>query len=151
MATINLPVFSGLCASCKDAQTAAPEEIPTKQPLQFWPSGGRFAWRLPISRARFRRRFVRLEFEDKSRADPLDLCAPFSLPESTADSSGSTAMICTDGLRDFKDLATPVIGAACANTCHQHIHLPSVSRQISSAVVVRWISGLAGFSNCWGM
>ena len=28
---------------------------------------------------------------------------------------------------------------------------PSVSRQISSAVVRRWISGLAGFLNCWGM
>ena len=29
--------------------------------------------------------------------------------------------------------------------------LPSVSFQISSAVVLRWISGLAGFSNCCGM
>ena len=29
--------------------------------------------------------------------------------------------------------------------------MPSVSRQISSAVVWRWISGLAGFSNCCGM
>ena len=29
--------------------------------------------------------------------------------------------------------------------------MPSVSRQISSAVVRRWISGLAGFLNCWGM
>ena len=28
---------------------------------------------------------------------------------------------------------------------------PSVSFQISSAVVRRWMSGLAGFSNCWGM
>uniref|UniRef100_A0A6J7PYV1 Unannotated protein n=1 Tax=freshwater metagenome TaxID=449393 RepID=A0A6J7PYV1_9ZZZZ len=28
---------------------------------------------------------------------------------------------------------------------------PSVSRQISSAVVARWIAGFAGFSNCWGM
>ena len=29
--------------------------------------------------------------------------------------------------------------------------LPSVSRQISSAVVLRWISGLAGLLNCCGM
>ena len=29
--------------------------------------------------------------------------------------------------------------------------MPSVSCQISSAVVLRWISGLAGFSNCCGM
>ena len=29
--------------------------------------------------------------------------------------------------------------------------VPSVSRQSSSAVVVAWISGLAGFSNCCGM
>ena len=29
--------------------------------------------------------------------------------------------------------------------------MPSVSRQISSAVVLRWISGLAGFLNCCGM
>ena len=28
---------------------------------------------------------------------------------------------------------------------------PSVSSQISSAVVARWIAGLAGFLNCWGM
>ncbi len=27
---------------------------------------------------------------------------------------------------------------------------PSVSAQISSAVVSRWASGLAGFWNCWG-
>jgi hypothetical protein len=28
---------------------------------------------------------------------------------------------------------------------------PSVSAQISSAVVLRWMAGLAGFSNCCGM
>ena len=28
---------------------------------------------------------------------------------------------------------------------------PSVSAQISSAVVRTWMAGLAGFSNCWGM
>jgi len=28
---------------------------------------------------------------------------------------------------------------------------PSVSRQTSSAVVLRWIYGLAGFLNCCGM
>ncbi len=29
--------------------------------------------------------------------------------------------------------------------------LPSVWLHTSSAVVARWIAGLAGFSNCWGM
>ena len=35
--------------------------------------------------------------------------------------------------------------ATMASSC------PPVSRQISSAVVRRWIAGLAGFSNCWSM
>jgi hypothetical protein len=29
--------------------------------------------------------------------------------------------------------------------------LPSVSRQISGPVVSKWMRGLAGFSNCWGI
>ena len=28
---------------------------------------------------------------------------------------------------------------------------PAVSFQISSAVVARWMAGLAAFSNCWGI
>ena len=49
------------------------------------------------------------------------------------------------------DLADAGDGAAGADAGTRMSTLPSVSFQISSAVVWRWISGLAGFSNCCGM
>ena len=47
--------------------------------------------------------------------------------------------------------ATPVIVPPVPTPATRMSTLPSVSFQISSAVVLRWISGLAGLLNCWGM
>ena len=66
-------------------------------------------------------------------------------------SSGSTATILSDGLRGFSTWPTPVIVPPVPTPETKMSISPSVSFQISSAVVRRWISGLAGFSNCCGM
>ena len=55
------------------------------------------------------------------------------------------------GLRAFKTWPTPVIVPPVPTPETTMSTPPSVSFQISSAVVRRWISGLAGFSNCCGM
>ena len=60
-------------------------------------------------------------------------------------------LILTPGLRAFNTSPTPVIVPPVPTPETKMSTAPSVSRQISSAVVVRWISGLAGFSNCCGM
>ncbi len=46
---------------------------------------------------------------------------------------------------------TPVIVPPVPTPATKAPTSPSVSRQISSAVVRRWISGLAGLENCCGM
>jgi hypothetical protein len=55
------------------------------------------------------------------------------------------------GLRGLMTSATPVMVPPVPTPATRMSTLPSVSCQISSAVVLRWISGLAGFSNCCGM
>ena len=56
-----------------------------------------------------------------------------------------------DGLRALMASATPVMVPPVPTPATTMSTWPSVSFQISSAVVRRWISGLAGFLNCWGM
>ena len=80
---------------------------------------------------------------------PWILCGPGLPPESTGESAGSTAMALNDGLRALSTSATPVIVPPVPTPATRMSTSPSVSRQISSAVVLRWISGLAGLSNCW--
>jgi hypothetical protein len=70
---------------------------------------------------------------------------------STGELTGSTATTCTLGLRALSTSPQPVIVPPVPTLETRMSTPPSVSRQISSAVVVRWISGLAGFLNCWGM
>jgi hypothetical protein len=55
------------------------------------------------------------------------------------------------GLPGLQHLADAGDRAAGADAGDEDVDLSVVSFQISSAVVWRWISGLAGFSNCWGM
>ena len=88
---------------------------------------------------------------DEAGADPLDLVRPGLPPESTGLSAGSTATMRTPGLRAFSTWPTPVIVPPVPTPETKTSISPSVSFQISSAVVRRWISGLAGFSNCCGM
>ncbi len=82
---------------------------------------------------------------------PWILCGPGWPPDSTGEASGSTATMCTDGLRFFSTWPTPVMVPPVPMPATKMSTDPCVSFQISSAVVLRWISGLAGFSNCWGM
>ena len=82
---------------------------------------------------------------------PWILCGPGAPPERTAESSGSTATMRTLGLRAFSTSPTPLIVPPVPTPETTMSTSPFVSFQISSAVVRRWMSGLAGFSNCCGM
>src|SRR2546421_579156 len=75
---------------------------------------------------------------------------PGGLPESTAELAGSTAIALNSGLRSLMTSVTPVIVPPVPTPATRISTLPSVSRQISSAVVRRWISGFAGLLNCCG-
>ena len=76
---------------------------------------------------------------------------PGGPPDSTGLSSGSTATIRRPGLRGFSTEPTPVRVPPVPTPQTTTSTAPAVSFQISSAVVRRWISGLAGFWNCCGM
>ena len=78
-------------------------------------------------------------------------CGPFWPPDSTGDAAGSTAMTCTPGLRSLSTWPTPVMVPPVPTPAMKMSTWPSVSSQISSAVVTRWIAGFAGFMNCCGM
>ena len=82
---------------------------------------------------------------------PWILCGPGRPPDRTGLSSGSTAMTLKPGLRALMTSPTPVSVPPVPTPLIRISALPSVSRQISSAVVLRWISGLARFLNCWVM
>ena len=82
---------------------------------------------------------------------PWILWGPAKPPDSTGLSSGSTATTLIFGRRDFSTSPTPVKVPPVPMPPTTMSRSPSQSRQISSAVVRRWISGLAGFSNCWRM
>ena len=79
---------------------------------------------------------------------PWILCGPGVPPLRIGDSAGSTPMICTPGLRSFRTWPTPVIVPPVPMPATTMSTAPSVSSQISTAVVRRWISGLAGLANC---
>ena len=72
-------------------------------------------------------------------------------PESTGERAGSTATTRRAGTRSFRTSPTPVtvppVPTAATNTSIRS----SVASRISSAVVRRCTSGLAGFSNWSGM
>ncbi len=55
--------------------------------------------------------------------------------------------MCTSGLRDFNTSPTPVMVPPVPTPATKMSTWPPVSFQISSAVVRRWISGLAGLLN----
>ncbi|MBT9162661.1 MAG: hypothetical protein DDT27_01220 [Dehalococcoidia bacterium] len=82
---------------------------------------------------------------------PCILCGPGCLPAKTWEPSGSTAIAVKPGFLGLITPATPVIVPPVPTPETRISTLPSVSLQISSAVVRRCISGFAGFLNCWGM
>ena len=78
---------------------------------------------------------------------PWILCGPGDPPLRIGDSAGSTATICTLGLRSFSTCPTPVIVPPVPIPATTMSTPPSVSAQISSAVVRRWMAGLASLAN----
>ena len=85
---------------------------------------------------------------------PWILCGPGWPPASTGVMTGFRLdgdRLEADGLRCLITSPTPVIVPPVPTPATRMSTWPSVSFQISSAVVRRWISGLAGFSNCCGM
>ena len=82
---------------------------------------------------------------------PWMRCGPGGPPDRTALSSGSTAIILSPGLRGLSTEPTPVKVPPVPTPLTTTSTAPPVSFQISSAVVRRWISGLAGLRNCCGM
>ncbi len=82
---------------------------------------------------------------------PWILWGPGWPPDRTGEEVGSTATIFSEGLRAFSTWPTPVMVPPVPTPETTASTRPSVSFQISSAVETRWISGLAGFSNCCGM
>ncbi len=82
---------------------------------------------------------------------PWILCGPGLPPLITGESTGSTATHWKDGFFCLIISPTPVIVPPVPTPATSASHWPSVSSQISTAVVRRWISGLAGFINCCGI
>ena len=78
---------------------------------------------------------------------PWILCGPAVPSVSSGESLGSTPTIWTEGLRDFSTRLTPVTVPPVPMPATKMSTLPSVSAQISSAVVFSWIAGLAGLPN----
>ena len=82
---------------------------------------------------------------------PWIRCGPGGPPEMTGELFGSTAAMWRSGLSSLRRPPAPVIVPPVPTPATIASTLPSVSRQISSAVVRRWISGLAGLENWSGM
>ena len=72
-------------------------------------------------------------------------------PASTGEFAGSTATIRTPLTFSRSTSPTPVIVPPVPTPATKASSWPPVASRISSAVVRRWTSGLAGFWNCCGM
>ena len=143
--------MSSRSAISSAAATAAPEEMPpgmpsTRASLRAMSK----AVSLPIVSTSSIRARSRLP-GTKPAPMPWILWGPASPPERIGLSSGSTATIFTCGARCFRTRPTPVRVPPVPTPATKTSRWPSVSAQISSAVVASWIAGLAVFSNCWGI
>jgi hypothetical protein len=84
----------------------------------------------------------------KSGVQPWILCGFHSLPASSDATSGSVAMICTSGRAALITCPAPVsVPPVPQPVTQQSSRRLAKSRRISGPVVLRWYSGLAGFSN----
>ena len=148
--TIRLPRISGREPTCTAAHTAAPAEMPAFTPSRRAHSRA-VSMASSSSTGTISSITSRLSTSGtKPGPIPSILCGPGFPPESTGDEAGSTATTCRPGLRSFSRSPQPVIVPPVPTEATSTSILPSVSRQISSAVVRRWISGLAGFENWFG-
>ena len=146
-ATIVLPAFSGRFATSTAAESAAPEEMPTSRPS--WVAAARANsrdWsmlRVMTSATASLSRISGTKFAPR----PWILCGPGWPPDRIGDSAGSTAMTYTTGLRSLGTGQTPETVPPVPTPATTMSTLPSVSAQISSAVVRRCTSRLAGLAN----
>ncbi len=97
-------------------------------------------------------------FGTKPAPVPWILCGPglAELPGEGLRDDGRVLRLHGDrlkaGLAGLDDLGnTPVIVPPVPTAETKMSTLPSVSFQISSAVVLLWMPGLAGLLNCWGI
>ena len=104
-----LPLISGRAPTSSAAATAAPEEMPTGMPSSR-------ATARAVSKAASLLTVTTSSITERSRIAgtnpapmPWILCGPGWPPDSTGESSGSTATIRSDGLRGFSTWPTPVM------------------------------------------
>ena len=152
MTTMFLPAFSGREPTIDRRRSAAPEEMPTGTPSsratrRALANGVLVGDRddLVIDRGVEDRRH-------EAGADALDLVrAGLAAGQHRRCPPARPRRSGCRGLRGFSTWPTPVMVPPVPMPETKMSTSPSVSFQISSAVVRRWISGLAGFSNCCGM
>jgi hypothetical protein len=151
MITINFPAMAGRCPTAMPAASAAPAEIPTGRPSRRAASR---AVSIALSLLTVTTSSITLRSRiagTKPAPMPWILCGAGWPPDSTGDAAGSTAIARKSGLRALSTWPTPVIVPPVPTPATSASMRPAVSCHSSSAVVRRWISGLAGFSNCCGI
>lgn len=130
-----LPAFSGLAATCCAAKAAAPDEMPTNRP-SLLANSRLVRMASSLSTGRMVSTASRLKvLGTKPAPMPWILWGPDLPPERTGEVEGSTAMICTSGLSSLRRLPTPLTVPPVPTPAMKMSTAPSVSRQISSAVV----------------
>ena len=82
---------------------------------------------------------------------PWILCGECVPPLSTGDLAGSTAKVRKPSIAPFSTSLTAVMCPPVPTPVIITSRPSGKSRRISCAVVVRWISRFAGFSNCCGI
>ena len=149
--TIFLPRASGRAPISSAAATAAPEEMPTGMPS------------MRASRARGLERGLVADRDDlvddlavehlghEARADALDLVRAGRAAGQHRGNPPARRRPPSARAAGLQHLADARDGAARADARDEIVDSPCVSFQISSAVVRRWMSGLAGLRNCWGI
>ena len=163
MVTMSLPLFSGRLAASTAAQTLAPVLIPARIPsslarrramanaLSLDTRMHSVIWGAPSAVFKWRL------FGTKPAPVPWILWgpglsgSPARVWEMTGESSGSTAMARKPGRRGRITSVHPVMVPPVPTAETRMSTKPSVSAQISSAVVRLWTAGLAGLLNCWGI
>ena len=148
---MRFPLFSGRRAISPAAKAAAPPEIPISN---------------PSSRASCRAVSYAASSETvctssttlpsyilgiKPAPMPCILCAPAFPPDNTGDFAGSTAMVRIAGSCFFNPRDVPVSVPPVPTVATKMSKRPSVSFQISYAVVCSCARGFASFSNCCRM
>mmetsp|Transcript_57218 Transcript_57218/g.136435 ORF Transcript_57218/g.136435 Transcript_57218/m.136435 type:complete len:388 (+) Transcript_57218:348-1511(+) len=146
-ATMRFPAIPGRLPTSSAAVTAAPEEMPHRIP---WAPRRR-----AISIATGPVTFTTSSTMDMSQLPgmnpapiPWILCGPGLPPDSTADSSGSTAIASSFAFLVLRNLEVPVRVPPVPTPPRNTSILPSVCSQTSGPVVAMCAATLSGLLNC---